>query len=636
MDGDNPKAIQPFGTLLAEVSTEGSIASNENGSINANEIGTQARFSNVSIVGKAGMDPPSTSNDDSEMSIAPTLNNQSSRSGGNMNGGMYSNGSNTSSLDFSLPSNGSTQNTSNTRQDSNLMATLLASQAKGDIDSNLLTALLASQSNPQALAKLIASELEKSQTDSSMNSSSQYGSSNVSSNLGVTGLSLGSGLERLHVARDKAQQISAGVISKHDRGHTDYDRLKRKKIVCVALSDTLKCNDVIGIVTTDDLDKFDIASACGVWQTGLSGLRKRLLENDMLVPFMIPDEFDLSSGKVSGNFTNLLDDFKSISLETTIGWMKYLRKWALPVELESDLWTTSILEKSMDSELKQTVQEGIEELDYEARGGVTMFKLMVTEMVIVNQETVDQLHLWLRSFDLRMIDGQNVKVAGRQVRAIVRALDGYTLPENLIPTLLEGFSHSATEPFSNQCNMLSTMHRSTIMNFGNVNDSPKKTLFKILADLETSFASFAANRKWKGLDHNGHAFRVALSNTSLTALAARHQIPFDEWVKEKTCHNCGKKGHINKDCPDKKNNSRSDRRNEKSPPRGGRGQQHRRARKLFNAVMEQFGEESSGDEEIPQVHNTTVDEGNESDVSVESDSSMVERATAMFTGLLKE
>ena len=30
------------------------------------------------------------------------------------------------------------------------------------------------------------------------------------------------------------------------------------------------------------------------------------------------------------------------------------------------------------------------------------------------------------------------------------------------------------------------------------------------------------------------------------------RLPFDEWVKTIDCKNCGKKGHIAKDCPDKK------------------------------------------------------------------------------------
>ena len=371
----------------------------------------------------------------------------------------------------------------------------------------------------------------------------------------------------------------------------------------------------------------------------------------MLTPFMIPDQFDLDSGAVSGNFTNLLEDFKSVSTDTAARWMKYLRKWALPVELESDLWSAGILEKSMDSELKQTVQEGLKELDEDARGGITMFKLMVTEMVIVNQETVDQLHLWLRTFDIRSVDGQNVKVAGRQIRAVVRALDGYSLPENLIPKLLEGFAQASTAAFSNQCTMLSTIHRSTVLNFGShVGSSPKTILFKILSDIETAFASFAANKTWMGLDHDGVSFRNSMSATALQAMAARRQLPFDEWVKDKICHGCGERGHIEKDCPKKSNSSPTrDRRNNNDRKFQGRGrgnrtqrgkERERRVRKIFNAVMDQLKEQSSDDEDesvaSPRVHNTEVDDGNESDASSTSNSSMVERATAMFTGLLKE
>ena len=153
-----------------------------------------------------------------------------------------------------------------------------------------------------------------------------------------------------------------------------------------------------------------------------------------------------------------------------------------------------------------------------------------------------------------------------------------------------------------------------------------------------------------GLDHDGVSFRNSMSATALQAMAARRQLPFDEWVKDKICHGCGERGHIEKDCPKKSNPFPTrDRRNNNDRKFQGRGrgnrtqrgkERERRVRKVFNTVMDQLKEQSSDDEDdsvtSPRVHNTEVDDGNESDASSTSDSSMVERATAMFTGLLKE
>ena len=59
----------------------------------------------------------------------------------------------------------------------------------------------------------------------------------------------------------------------------------------------------------------------------------------------------------------------------------------------------------------------------------------------------------------------------------------------------------------------------------------------------------------------GHSSSVFLSSTLgeddgndyARAMAVRqHRIPFDQWVKDIECNGCGKKGHIEKDCLDKK------------------------------------------------------------------------------------
>ena len=69
--------------------------------------------------------------------------------------------------------------------DPTLMATLLALQANGRLDSTVLSAVLASQSDPVALAKLIATELGRTQTQTA-----SHQSLHESHPLGVTGLAL--------------------------------------------------------------------------------------------------------------------------------------------------------------------------------------------------------------------------------------------------------------------------------------------------------------------------------------------------------------------------------------------------------------------------------------------------------------
>ena len=80
--------------------------------------------------------------------------------------------------------------------------------------------------------------------------------------LGVTGLTLSSGLEVLHVPRSGTQQMNAGILSKHNRGDTEAARLERRHAVTVALTNKLACNNMLSLVSSDDVGKHNLVADC--------------------------------------------------------------------------------------------------------------------------------------------------------------------------------------------------------------------------------------------------------------------------------------------------------------------------------------------------------------------------------------
>jgi len=80
--------------------------------------------------------------------------------------------------------------------------------------------------------------------------------------LGVMAITLSSGLEVHHVPRSKAQQVSSDFLSKYDCGDTEAIHLKRKGKVVVALPDKFVCNNVLSIITLEDIDKYYIVASC--------------------------------------------------------------------------------------------------------------------------------------------------------------------------------------------------------------------------------------------------------------------------------------------------------------------------------------------------------------------------------------
>ena len=101
----------------------------------------------------------------------------------------------------------------------------------------------------------------------------------------------------------------------------------------------------------------------------------------------------------------------------------------------------------MTTELKTLVLDDLENLEMTANGAITMFKIATNHMVLRNQESIDSLHDWIRTSYIQKVSGKNVSIAVTQCKAVIRALDGFSLPANVLLCLLGGFTHASNEPF---------------------------------------------------------------------------------------------------------------------------------------------------------------------------------------------
>ena len=108
-------------------------------------------------------------------------------------------------------------------------------------------------------------------------------------------------------------------------------------------------------------------------------------------------------------------------------------------------------------------------------------------------------------------------------------------------------------------------------------------------------------------------------------------MPFEEWVKSTKCNNCGKLGHIKRDCPDLKSttgnstyrkpyhkprgdrNNHDNRRNKQGKDKNDRyGKKICQFKQAYNAVLEQLTVEDSSSGSKSEENN---DSGNKSDGS---------------------
>jgi hypothetical protein len=300
-----------------------------------------------------------------------------------------------------------------------------------------------------------------------------------------------------------------------------------------------------------------------------------------------------------------------------------------------------ILQKSMSNELSILFGDDLEGVPPEEMGAVVLYKTMTNHMVLCNQENIDALQEYLRKFDIRNINGENVSVACGQIRAVIRSLEKFGLPANLVRSLLAGFGNATNDAFKKLCKTLAAMNRSTLM-ADTSNISAKQKCFVILKDLENAYVELLTSNKWEGADHSGATFCAALSDDSLAAMAAR--VPLEEYLKNITCFNCGKKGHKASDCPEEKkphNKPRDDHRDKKArdKPRDCRDKKardQRRFKKAYKAAIETFAlDSSSGSDEdetaSPRAHKADIDDNSEDDSS--SVGSLAAHAARMFSSL---
>jgi hypothetical protein len=224
--------------------------------------------------------------------------------------------------------------------------------------------------------------------------------------------------------------------------------------------------------------------------------------------------------------------------------------------------------------------------------------------------------------------------------------------------LLDGFVSATSTDFQGHCQMLVTILHSNMLsttflisrsaNFSLSAEEKtaklKSEAFELLKDLEVTFACLNALTKWDGIGHDGKQYRALLKQENLNSMAAKRNIPHDEWMATIQCHNCNKMGHFAWDCQDKK---RSDSDKKRSPTRflqrqnrttpspdqknmnfpvgksSGCRQQRKKVKEIYNTILDDIGNSSEKESEhtayTPRVHNSKFDEVNT--VNNESDSS---------------
>jgi hypothetical protein len=90
------------------------------------------------------------------------------------------------------------------------------------------------------------------------------------------------------------------------------------------------------------------------------------------------------------------------------------------------------------------VDQLFENLPKEEQGGVTYFKLIMEVAYKSSFQSMQGLLEWMKGFDIRKYDGENVAVAVTHFKAVLKALGA-------LRTLLQGLLHASDKDFGKLC-----------------------------------------------------------------------------------------------------------------------------------------------------------------------------------------
>lgn len=344
------------------------------------------------------------------------------------------------------------------------------------------------------------------------------------------------------------------VVSKNSRGSNNKERAKIRELCIKPITPLLDNSNVKKLLSAEPGadNMYDIAEDATTWQDGIDNIHRHAVNFDFKAIFLIPSYFDLGNANsipANATFTNSILDHTKVPEQTCYKWQEFLRQHGLSEDITSDHWMEEKLWKSLSPSLLKEVRSDFKRLPMMQQGAVSLVRIIINRMVQDSQDSRRALEEYVKTFSIRNFPGEDVTMA----------------------RVLDGFSHASTPAFKHLCNTQVAMMSSSLIRNAIRNEPLYDQLDQVMHDLEIRFMELRSGQNWLGVGHGStttSAFVTTNNDSSSESEDSRenttdiHQyrtykaslgskaLPFDEWVRDKTCHHCGEKGHIQgEQCP---------------------------------------------------------------------------------------
>jgi hypothetical protein len=157
---------------------------------------------------------------------------------------------------------------------------------------------------------------------------------------------------------------------------------------------------------------------------------------------------------------------------------------------------------------------------------------------------------WMKGFDIRKHDGENVAVAVTYFKAVLKALGAHAPPDPAC-ALLQGLSHASNKDFGKLCDSQLGILDSMMYQRQLLTDktTPAQEVDEFGSVVVRRFTSMNQSMEWSGINHKGSVYRALLlppdSKQALVVdkFKVKGKLPFKEWWDTETCElpGCGGK-----------------------------------------------------------------------------------------------
>ena len=282
----------------------------------------------------------------------------------------------------------------------------------------------------------------------------------------------------------------------------------------------------------DELSAVHLSNASAMSHV-IADVMERLERFDLLNLFTnFPDlRLGLYSMAWTGRTFNLFTSIDDLDVEHLCKSVKWIKIFIEDdPEWEQDLvWSREILLQACSPELSESIRGeelSLQEEDPAFTGGPITLALICKRLSTLNARALYNMYNHITKLSLKDIEGEDVGKITRQLRGVMRRLescshDRFILPPTCYEDILKIFTTSSCENFNAVFKSLQTDAAKGQANL------PYASLFGIADDLYGKYQS-----EW------------TLSS------GADRQSGFVGAPDGVTCHNCGKQGHYQRDCPD--------------------------------------------------------------------------------------